>query len=121
MTTREETVTSDLADFGSRERKMAGELLRAMSENNETHFLGEGVRVFMNRNSGYVFLSDEDYNTAMMDGDTLRDFLTSPYEGKEGFFDELLEEYEEMHNEDKRWLQDIAKSLGREDDIPADE
>ena len=33
----------------------------------------------------------------------LYSFYTSPYEGKEGSFDELLEEYKEMHPEDQAY------------------
>ena len=34
--------------------------------------------------SGCVFLVDEDYNVAMMNGDDLEDFITCPNCGEEG-------------------------------------
>ena len=52
--------------------------------------------MFFNKNSGYVFLTDEDYNTAMMDGDTLEDFLTCGECGCEGIRSEFFE-YAEDH------------------------
>ena len=110
-----DSVTSDLSAFGHRELVMARDLLGAYLERNHAHFLGPRVRIYMNRHSGYVFLSDEDLNSAMVtDEGNLEDWLSSPYEGKEGFFDDLKVEYPEMHEEDKEWFQEIAKSLGRD-------
>ncbi len=114
MSKNQDPVTKDMADFGHRELCMARDLLNAYLEHNDTKFLGDGVHICMNRNSGYVFLSDEDYNVAMEADGHLLDWLTSPYEGKEGFFDDLLDEYASMHEEDKEWLRDIAKSYGKE-------
>ncbi len=45
-------------------------------------------------------------------------FYSSPYEGKEGSFDELLEEYKEMHPEDQEWFQQIAENTNRSDELP---
>ena len=50
----------------------------------------------------------------MMNGDKLESFHTSPYEGKEGFFSELLDEYSDMHGEDKEWFRELSASLGLE-------
>ena len=100
------TVTSDLTNFGYRELDMAGDLLKALkSDNDETRFLGDGVQVFMNTNNGYVFLSDEDYNTAMMNGDTLEDFFSCPICGEEGFLEDM--EHGEDSDECQEYLQDI--------------
>ena len=86
----EEIVTDNLASFGSRERYMAGKLLLALSENNHTKFLGDnGLKLWMNRNSGNVFLCDEDFNTAMMNGDTLEDWINCPNCGHENFLTEF--------------------------------
>ena len=75
---------------------------------------GEEVKLEFNPNSGNVFLVDEDCNVAMMNGEYLEDWFTSPYDNEEGFFGELKEEYAEMHVEDQEWLRDIAKSLNEE-------
>ena len=45
-------------------------------------------------------------------------FYSSPYEGKEGSFDALLEEYKEMHPEDQEWFQQIADNINRSDELP---
>ncbi len=39
----------------------------------------------MNTHSGCVFLSDEDFNVAMVNGDTLEQFHSCPECGAEGF------------------------------------
>lgn len=86
--------TENLADFGSRERAMAGELLSADLPRN---FNAEGVRVAMNMNSGYVFLVNDDYQVAMMNGYHMAIFHTTPYHGHEGFLEDLLNE---LHPDD---------------------
>lgn len=58
-------VTSDLTEFGYRELDMAGDLLKAYAKNG-CDFLNGKVNVFMNKNSGEVFLSDEDMNVGMV-------------------------------------------------------
>lgn len=62
----QEIVTTDLSKFGNREKSMAADLLKAYS-NNPPDFLGDGVTVMFNSHSGYVFLTDEDYNVGVMD------------------------------------------------------
>ena len=112
--------TTDLSQFGYRELGMAGELLTAYSNNNDfAFFSNEGVQLMMNTSSGNVFLTDSDYNVLMMNDDKLEEFFTSPYDGKEGFFDDLLPEYEEMNEEDKEWFKGIADAVGRSEDLPA--
>lgn len=100
--------TENLGDFGSRELAMAGQLLVALSIDAPDGFAVSGVRVAMNRSSGYVFLVNEDYDVAMMNGNRLEMFYTSPYEGLEGFADELLEQYDDMHPEDQEWMRDLG-------------
>jgi|SRR5947209_878915 len=112
----EQIVTDNLADFGMREIRMLRDLLNAWLEQGlPEDFQSDTVRPAMNRNSGYVFLTNDDYEVAMLNGDKLESFYNSPYEGKEGFFDDLVDECAEMHPEDQRWLREIAKALGRED------
>lgn len=108
--------TTNLADFGNRELGLAGELLTAYADgkNNCPYFSGEGVQLMMNQNSGNVFLTDDDCNVLMMNGDDLEGFYVSPYEGKEGFYDDLLTEYSDMHEEDKTWFRDLCEALGKE-------
>jgi len=51
------------------------------------------------------------------DDKKLYSFYSSPYEGKEGSFEDLLDEYKDMNKEDKEWFLDIAKNTGREKEI----
>ena len=83
-----EIVTSDLSKFGFRELKMAADLLAAYCEN-PSDFLDDGLTVMLNTHSGYVFLTDEDFNVAMMNGDRLEQFHTCFECGAEGFAEEL--------------------------------
>ena len=90
----DETVTKDLARFGFRELRMAAELLTAYrSDEDETELLaGDGLAVWMNTHSGYVFLCDEDCNVAMTSGGKLEDFLTCSYCGHEGVRSEVADD-----------------------------
>ena len=101
------TVTTNLADFGYREIALARDLLNAYLEHNNTNYLGDGVQVWFNKNSGCVFLCDEDYNTAMECDGNLEDWLTTPYEGREGFLENLTAEYDDMHPEDQEYIDSI--------------
>lgn len=82
------TTTTDLQDFGFRELRMAAELLTAYCEN-PPEFLSDDVHLMMNSNSGYVFLTDEDFNVAMMSGGKLEQFHSCPECGAEGFAEDM--------------------------------
>ena len=84
-------------------------------------FDDEGVKIAFNSNSGHVFLVNSEYQCCMVNSDRLESFYSSPYQGIEGFFDELVEQYATMHHEDQEWLRDVAKNLGRLDELPAPE
>lgn len=109
-------VTSDLGLFGYRELGMAGDLLSALSRCSEgspwtdtTEYLGDGIHVCFNRSSGNVFLSDEDYNVAMMNGDTLEDWFVCPYCGHEGFKENMDHgERDELHPDCVEYLEQIG-------------
>jgi hypothetical protein len=110
--------TENLADFGYREQDEAKEIFAAWKKNGlPQDFENDGVRLAFNMNSGYVFLTNNEYQVAMCDGDALYSFYTSPYEGIEGSFEDLLDEYKDMHEEDKQWFKDIAENIGREEEI----
>jgi hypothetical protein len=115
------TTTTNLADFGFRQLKIVRDLLSAMLEQGlPDDFEKDGVVPMMNMNSGNVFLTNSEYQVAMLNGDKLESFYNSPYEGKEGFFDDLLNEYADMHHKDQVWFKDLAESLGRTDELPED-
>lgn len=90
MSRAADIVTADLSRFGYRELQMAADLLAAYCKN-PPEFLSDGVTVMMNSDSGYVFLTDEDFNVAMMNGDRLERFHSCPVCGAEGFAEELME------------------------------
>ena len=124
MANSQKTYTEDLADFGYREQRAAQDLFEAWKTNGlPVDFWNNGVKVAFNMNSGYVFLTNSDYQVAMCTTNEhgkleLYTFYTSPYEGKEGSFDELLEEYEDMHPQDQEWFQEIADNINRSDELP---
>ena len=111
--------TEKLEDFGYREQDMAKDLFEAWKLNGlPSDFNNDGVKVAMNMSSGYVFLTNSDYQVAMCDDNKkLYSFYSSPYEGREGCFEDLLDEYKDMHEEDKQWFKDIAENIGREKEI----
>ena len=62
--------TENLAGFGIRENRMLIELLQARDKQGlPDGFSDENVRPAFNTESGYVFLVNEDFQVAMMNGD----------------------------------------------------
>jgi hypothetical protein len=116
------TTTTNLADFGFREIKMARDLLDAwVSSGLPSDFSTEGVTVMMNQNSGNVFLTNEEFEVAMESEGKLYSFYTSPYNGEEGSFEDLLSGFEHMHSDDKEWFFELSQRLGRQDELPTEE
>lgn len=88
-----ETTTTDFSKFGIRERNISEELLRAWREQGlPDDFNNDEVTIMLNLLSGYVFLTNSDYQVAMMNGDKLESFYTDFETGEEGFKDELSKE-----------------------------
>lgn len=113
------STTTNLADFGFREIKMARDLLDAWVNNGlPDDFSNDGVVIMMNQNSGNVFLTNEEFEVAMESEGKLYSYYNSPYEGLEGPFEQLVEEYPTMHEEDKEWFRDLAERLDRSDELP---
>lgn len=109
----DDIVTSDLSEFGNRERAMAEELLKAWREQGlPDDFDDDGpVRIYTNRNSGYVFIANEEGGPeAMMNGDRLELWYSCRYCGSEGFKDEIHAEDQpsEMNAECVRYLKEIG-------------
>jgi len=66
-------VTTDLSEFGLIELDMAVELLDKYAkaqEKGDDLGLTTNVRIAFNKNSGYVFLTDDDYNVVMINPET---------------------------------------------------
>lgn len=84
------TTTTNLADFGARERKMLCDLLTAWNEQGlPDDFDSDGVVPMLNTQSGYVFLTNDNCDVAMMNGDNLEMWYVCPYCGHEGFKDDM--------------------------------
>lgn len=75
-------------------------------------FNDDEVHPMMNQYSGNVFLTNSDFQVAMMNGDTLESFYTLSYHGEEGFIDDLWNAYknDEIKEEDFEQLADILES-----------
>jgi len=100
-----EIVTCDLSTFGYHEIDLAVDLLKAYKEQS-ANFLGDGLMLNFNTHSGNVFLSDEDYNVGLMNGDKLEQWFNCPYCGHEGFKDEML--HKAKDEECTRYLKEIG-------------
>lgn len=85
----DEIITSDLTQFGYKELYEAGQLLQAYAADG-SDFLYKGVNVFMNKNSGKVFLSDEDMRVGVLEGGRLVEFYSCPECGYEGTQEEAI-------------------------------
>jgi hypothetical protein len=101
--------TENLAGFGYRERDLASDLLKASLPDN---FYDQGVKVAFNAMSGYVFLTNDDYQVAMFNGDKLALWHSTPYSGLEGFIDELISENEpnDINSEDADYIIEAAQN-----------
>lgn len=81
---------ADFSEFGYREIEMAAELMNEYLKSDIKPLAG--LKVCFNANSGYVFLSDEDYNTFMMNGENFEQFFNCPNCGFEGFKEEFKDQ-----------------------------
>ena len=109
-------ITTDLNDFGYRELEELENLLVAMREQGlPSDFYNDEVVPTLNLYSGYVFLTNSEYQVAMLDdnGD-LKSFYYLSYYGYEGFLDDLVKMYddEEIVEEDFEELADICENNG---------
>ncbi len=88
-----ETTTTDLSKFGFREIKMLSKILNAWVKHGlPNDFDNDAVVPMMNFNSGNVFLTNSNYDVAMMNCDRLESFYSCPECGHEGFKDEMEHE-----------------------------
>lgn len=84
------STTTDLSKFGMREIEELKDILTAWVDKGlPEDFNGEGVHPMFNMNSGNVFLTNEDYQVAMMNGDSLESFYSCPECGHEGFMADM--------------------------------
>ncbi len=102
-------VTSDLAEFGNRELDEVEKLIKAKNKSGfPEDFYDKDVAIFFNKNSGYVFFSNEDCQVCLCDEDgDLFSWYNTPYEGEEGFIFDLADRYYELHAEDRKYVKEI--------------
>lgn len=72
-------ITADFSKFGYVDLRLAEQLLQTYAEKG-AGFLGQGLTVNLNTNSGYVFLSDEDYAVGVLNykGTAIVQFYSCP-------------------------------------------
>jgi len=100
------STTTDLSQFGNRQRKMAEKLLKAWREQGlPEDFYDNEVSIMMNTSSGNVFLTNEDFEVAMMSEDLLESFYNCPICGHEGFLKDM------DHNPDDKECQEYLNSI----------
>ena len=80
------STTTDLADYGRIELHELSKLIAAMeSQGLPEDFSGGGVHPMMNKNSGNVFLTNNDMQVAMLNGNDLEIWHYCGNCGHEGF------------------------------------
>ena len=101
-------VRTKLEDFGARERRLLKDLLEAWDKQGlPEDFQDDEVIFAFNWNSGNVFLSNSEYQVAMITDDgKLELWHNCPYCGHEGFKDEMQHEPEDP--DCTRYLEDIG-------------
>ena len=81
--------TTDLCEFGSIERAELTKILDAWNEQGlPDDFNNDEVHPMMNKMSGSVFLTNSDYEVAMMNGDKLESYYSCMHCGNEGFYED---------------------------------
>lgn len=110
-----EVVTYNLMEFGYRELSMAKKLLEAAMNGCPEDFTGENTKIMFNRNSGLVFLTDDDYNVCIEVDGELKMFYSLPYGGEEGTMDGLVETYTDFDPEDREYIRDKINEYYRDE------
>lgn len=112
--------TTNLSDFGYRELDIAADLLRALADGNlPDDFYDDGVQLMMNTDSGNVFLTNSDYQVAMLNDDNeLESWYYLSYGGNEGFASDLYEQFKDgyIDEEDYEELYNILDTNGLDDE-----
>lgn len=85
-----EVTTTNLAHFGRKERIELIALLNAwVYQGLPKDFYDDEVVPMLNRKSGFVFLTNSDFQCCMMNGDKLEQWLTCGECGNEGFAEDI--------------------------------
>lgn len=110
--------TTNLSEFGTKALHELTEILNEwVSHGLPGDFYDNNVVPMFNKNSGYVFLTNSEYQTAMINPETgnLESWYFTPYSGYEGFLDELIEQYyenpESWDEEDVEYLRELGAEI----------
>lgn len=110
--------TTDLSEFGNRELSELRDLIDEMlSSGLPDDFYDDQVVPTFNKNSGMVFLTNSDYQTAAINPMTgkLESWYCTPYSGYEGFLSDLVDQYqddpESWDEEDIEYLRDLGADI----------
>ena len=107
---------ADFDGFNDRQLEQAGKLLTFYADDPNSaltplaldYFYVNGyIKVGFNTRTGYVFLIDEDFNVLLPNRGKLDLWITLPYSGEEGFYDSLMEIYEDFDEEDQEYLDSL--------------
>lgn len=105
--------TENLAEFGYREIEMLNEMLTAwVNYGLPEGFENAGVKPAFNKNSGNVFLVNDEYQVAMLnDDDQLKVFHNLPHGGAEGFLTDLITELspQSLNSDDLEYILNAAE------------
>ena len=108
---------NDLSKLGYREVGMLAQLLQAWSDQKLSSlakkYFAELEDWGYNSKSGFVFLVDIYYNVLMYN-DSIKKldlFLSTPYEGQEGFIEDLLIDFKTLDEEDQDFVERYYKDL----------
>lgn len=107
-------LVTNLARFGGRELALASRLLNAISngfpEDFDCDFDTAEVKIAFNPYSGDVFLTNNSYQVCTEEDGELLSYYNTPYDGLEGTYEDLLQEYINMCPEDQEWFRDLTKN-----------
>jgi hypothetical protein len=92
---------ANLEKMGYREMAEVKDILTAYMEYGvPSDFYNDGATIEFNPNSGYVFLTNSEYQVAMLVGDRLESWYITPYNGHEGFIEDLVDDVDNSWNDE---------------------
>lgn len=105
----------DLSKFGYRELELAKEILTAIIEHGyPDDFEDDGVSIAFNPISNYVFLTNDEYQVAMVVDGKLESWYSTPYSGHEGFYSDLVDDMKSYpknwNDEDIEYMKNLAEA-----------
>ena len=87
--------TIKLEGFGHYQLLEVKDILTSICDDGyPNQFYEDGIEICLNPRSGYIYLQNSDYQCCMMNDGRLEMHYHTPYEGHEGFAEELKEMFE---------------------------